>query len=54
MAHPLVAAFNSQKIFPMSPETEGKKGDSLSAERRGLTLATVTAAITLAASLYAS
>ena len=52
MAYPLVAPFGSRKIFPLSPETEGKKGDSLSAERRGLALATATAAITLAASLY--
>lgn len=40
-----------QNIFLLSPETEGKKDDSLSAERRGLPLATATAAITLAASL---
>ena len=50
--HPSVPVFGSQKIFPLSPETEGKKGDSLSTERRGLPLATATAAITLAASLY--
>ena len=51
-AHLLIAVFSSpQKIFPLSPETEGKKGDSLTAERRGVPFATATAAITLAASL---
>jgi hypothetical protein len=44
-------AFPLQKIFPDSAETEGRKGDSLSADRRGLLLATATAAMMLAASL---
>jgi len=39
------------KDLSTSPETEGRKDDSLSAERRGLPLATATAAITLEASL---
>src|SRR5712671_1856619 len=41
-------------ICRLLSDTEGRKGDSLSVERRGLLLDTATAAITFAASLESS
>ena len=42
---------SSQMIPRLSPDTDGRKGDSFSAEKRAVPLATATAAMTLAASL---
>jgi hypothetical protein len=47
----VVPAHHLQKILRLSPDTDGRKGDSFSAEKRALPLATATAAMTLAASL---
>jgi hypothetical protein len=44
--------FFFQKSFRVSPDTEGRNGESLSTERRSRPLATATDAMTLAASLY--